>query len=346
MIVRPLKKSDDDLELFRQCFERNGTSRTSAALDWQYRENPTRELFVNVAYDEPSERFAAIYASLPFFARIDGQKRLALQSLDTLTDRDFRGKGLFVQLARQTFDVAGAGGAAFIYGFPNRNSAPGFFGKLGWSSLDPVPFLVRPLRTRYMLARVPGLGTNVDRLPDVPLVYGEPRPGAVEIDRFDDRITHLWSEFAQGIGFAVERDAAYLNWRLRAKPNSDYTVLGVIERDELIAIVVFAVHEKHGGRIGYIMECISRPGAEAAARALIGNAVRRMTEQRADAALAWCFAHSPNYGAFLRNAFFPLPTRLRPIELHLGVRAFDQSLAPRITDRRNWYISYLDSDTV
>jgi GNAT superfamily N-acetyltransferase len=346
MIVRPLDKTSTDLELFRRCFERNGTSRTNEALEWQYRDNPTRELFVNVAYDEPSARFAAIYASLPVFARIDGQKRLALQSLDTLTDRDFRGKGLFVQLAQQTFDAARSSGAAFIYGFPNGNSAPGFFGKLGWSSLDPMPFLVRPLRTRYVLAKVPRLGAFARRLPDIPLVYGEPRVGAVKIDQFDERVTRLWSEFARGIGFAVERDAAYMNWRLRAKPDGDYSILGVLDQNELVAMVAFVVREKHGGRIGYVMECMWRTGAEDVGRKLLLLAVSRMAAQQADAVLAWCFAHSPNYRAFLRAAFVPLPKRLRPIELHVGVRPFDNSLQPQIIERRNWYMSYLDSDTV
>ena len=63
-------------------------------------------------------------------------------------------------------------------------------------------------------------------------------------------------------------------------------------------------------------------------------------------ALAWCFRHSPNARAHFRAGFFPLPERLRPIELHFGVRVLDESLTQVLRDRRNWYISYCDSDTV
>jgi hypothetical protein len=62
--------------------------------------------------------------------------------------------------------------------------------------------------------------------------------------------------------------------------------------------------------------------------------------------LSWCFPHSPNYSSFRLNGFVVLPERLRPIELHFGARAFDDGLARLVHDRSQWYVSYLDSDTV
>jgi len=66
----------------------------------------------------------------------------------------------------------------------------------------------------------------------------------------------------------------------------------------------------------------------------------------ASVALAWCFRHSPNFSAYLRSGFFPFPARIRPTELHLGVRAFDDSIRALLGERKSWYLSYLDSDTV
>src|SRR5690606_25399305 len=56
----------------------------------------------------------------------------AVQSGDTMTHKKHQGKGLFTQLARMTFELAAHKGAEFVYGWPNKNSYPGFINKLKW----------------------------------------------------------------------------------------------------------------------------------------------------------------------------------------------------------------------
>lgn len=354
LTFRAMDAHSRDLTLFGECFARNGSERAGAALQWQYLDNPTRELFVDLAVADAGARIAAIYATLPIFVRVGGQRRLALQSLDTLTDADFRGKGLFTKLAGATFARAEQRGAAFIYGFPNGASAPGFFKKLGWVKLDPVPFLIRPLRTRYVAERLhlaERLRVPPHALPDLPLHLGEPPVPPwlrlERIDRFDARFDALWEDFAAGVGVAVERGAEYLNWRLVDKPGESYENLALFDRQgRAVAFASFCVKDKHGGRVGYLMELLHRPGRRAAAWLLAQRALARMTRARADVALAWCLPHSLPYPALLASGFAPLPERFRPIELHMGVRPFDASLTGLLGARESWYVSYLDSDTV
>ena len=343
--------AESDLQLFRDCFVRNGGLRSMAALKWLYKENPTGELFVDVALAPNAEKLAAIYASLPVYLRIGDQRRLAIQSLDTLTDADFRGRGLFVQLAKSTFSRATGANVALVYGFPNAHSASGFFGKLGWTRLGPLPFLVRPLRTRYALARAPKVGKWLKHFPDLPLIARAPRlpPGysLQEDAAFDDRYDDLWRRFASQLDIAVDRDSKYMNWRIRDKPGEHYHRLMVVGDDhQATACVIFAVKEKHGGRIGYLMDLISDPKTPKVAQALLRIAVHRMSTLRADLVLAWCMEGAPNHSLHRRAGFFTLPVSLRPIELHFGARAFDETIRDRVADRSNWYISYLDSDTV
>ena len=66
--------------------------------------------------------------------------------------------------------------------------------------------------------------------------------------------------------------------------------------------------------------------------------------KNADCILSWCMEHSPNYSVFKSESYYKMPKRLRPIELHFGVRSFDNNNI--INKRENWYISYSDSDTV
>lgn len=343
---RPMKSEEAELAAFAACFERNGTVRRIDALRWQYADNPTNEILVDLAVSD--ERIGAIYAVQPARVRVDGRQRLAAQSVDTLVDADFRGRGLFTKMADAVYGRVRAQGGAFVYGFPNANSAPGFFKKLGWVSLDPVPFLVRPLRTAFLASKLP-VGAWSRRLPDLRLPILGPKPAASQeirpVTRFGPAIDALWERFSADVNVAVERSAEYLRWRL-SKPGERYECLGVFEGAELIAFCAYTTVDKHGGRVGYVVELLHEPGQEKSAAALLAECLRRMASDRADAVLAWSLPHSPNAKAYSRVGFMPLPERLRPIELHVGVCPLDPSLTETLVDRRNWYLSYCDSDTV
>lgn len=346
LVFRAMEPTQHDLEAFRKCFARNGTPRTLDGLRWQYEENPTKMLFADLAMS--GERVAAIYAVQPSFVRVAGSRVLAAQSVDTLVDADFRGRGLFVKMAESVYQRVGGQGGAFVYGFPNANSAPGFFHKLGWVSLDPVPFLIRPLRTAFFAAKLP-LARWLHRLPDWRVPIWGPKLHAdqevLPVSEFGPELTDLWKRFAAGVTIAVDRDSEYLRWRL-AKPGEHYQCVGTFRAGHLIAFCAYTTVEKHGGRIGYVVELLHDPGDDSVGGALLVESLRRMAADGADAALAWCFEHAPNSRAYRSAGFLPLPEALRPIELHFGARSLDRSMDALVGDRRNWYISYCDSDTV
>jgi GNAT superfamily N-acetyltransferase len=352
--VREMRVTHDDLLRFKSCFDRNEDApRDLGALEWQYLRNPVGRVLVSFAADGAADDapIAGVYAVFPVSFRVAGRDVLGAQSLDTLTDVDYRGRGVFGTLARAVYARCAREDVALVYGFPNGSSAPGFFGKLGWQPLDPVPFLIRPLRTRYFGARVPRIGNALRALPDLPL----PRPGRTRLvpgwrferlTALDERVDALWDAFSRVVNVGVRRDRAYLAWRLLDKPHARYEVLGLFDGSRLIGLTALTVLDKHGGRIGYVLEAMFDPAVPDAAHLLVREATRRIAERGADAALAWSFPHAPNARAFARAGYVVMPERLRPIELHLGARALDAALAPVLADRRNWYISYCDSDTV
>lgn len=348
-----MQPTEADLARFQECFRDNGMPRDLSLLRWQYRDHPAGRLLVDFAVDpgEDGERIGAIYAVFPVAFKIGDETHLAAQSLDTLTDAAYRGRGLFVKLAEDVYERCRADGVALVYGFPNGNSAHGFFGRLGWTSLDPVPFLFRPLRTRYFLKNVPRVGGALSALPDVALpLPSRPRLAASQriapLPDFDGRVDRLWEAFSRGIPVAIQRGSEYLRWRISSKPGEEYHAFGLFEGDALKGLVVYTVKEKHGGRVGYVMELIHDPSLPAASKHLLRHAVRDMGERRADVVLAWSLDHSPSHPAYRDAGFRVLPEALRPIELHFGVRAFQPSLRTLLDDRRNWYVSYCDSDTV
>ena len=349
---RRMQDSDDDLLRFRNCFRRNVGDKDIDHLRWQYLETPPGKFYVDFAVDgqPPEEQLAAIYATFPVRFNVDGDRVLAVQSLDTLVDKDYRRQGLFTRTAQSLFKSAEDDGVAFVYGFPNALSAGGFFGKLGWESLDPVPFLIKPLRLNYFIKRLTRLEGVVENLPDIPLsrrTYPE-LPENYEIKDqmiFGPEFSDVWREFSRDIPVAIERDAEYLTWRFIENPR-EYEMVSLYHGPELVGYVVFCVRKKHSGKIGYIMEFVFLSEHEKQCQGLLRKAVSEMACRGCDLLLAWNFSHSPNHKSYLVNKFFPLPRFLRPIELHIGVRPLASSRQGLLKERANWYISYCDSDTV
>lgn len=346
--TRPMAATEADLERLRRLFESNADPKDLRTLRWRYLQNPTGQVFVD--FGVSGDRVAGVYCVSPVHLKVGAQVALGVQSIDTLTDADFRGRGVFRLLAERTYQRCTDAGARLVYGFPNGSSAFGFFERLGWTRLDPVPFLVRPLRLGYALRKLPRLRERLPKaLPDPALFANPPKLSTGQELRVvlepDEEFDALWAAFARDIPIAVHRDAGYLRWRFFDNPSAAYKTLGLYDRGQLIGYVIHRVADKHGGRIGYVMELMHRPGAVEDGRALLQAALSEIALAGGELALAWCLPHAPNAAAHRLAGFAPLPVPLRPIELHFGARHLATSNAP-VGNRESWYLSYADSDTV
>lgn len=344
---RVLNISDETKLLFKECFDKNGSSKNIEEIEWQFLKNPIPERFVNIAVDEEESKTAAIYAISPVNFKLEDKVFVGSQSLDTMTDKDYRGRGLFIKLANDVYRKAEEGNVKLVYGFPNGNSIHGFQKRLAWEVLDPVPFLIKPLRSKYFTNRISFLRF----LPNIPLSFSRfKKSNEFNLEfknEFPIEVDTVWNSFSKNISVSVNRNKAYLDWRYLSKPNEDYKIIHCYTHSgDYLGYVVYAVKVKHGGKIGYLMELVYDLNNEKAGALLLRKAIAEMKKQNADCILSWCLEHSPNYNLFKSEAFFTMPEKLRPIELHFGARAFDKSLEKIIAKRSNWYLSYSDSDTV
>ncbi|MBX3497319.1 MAG: GNAT family N-acetyltransferase [Parvibaculum sp.] len=268
---------------------------------------------------------------VPARIKLGSQEGQAYQAVDSYTAEQVRGMGLFGRLARSYGELAERNGADVIWGFPNRNAAPAWFGRLGWCNLGQVPFLIKPLRAGYLLRR---LGLSIDFR-----TTWMRDSGLRPIVKFDDRIDGIWERHSQQIGCAIVRDRAALEHRIFASPNRGaYRV--VLEGDgNDAALVVSRRERRHGAMIGYVMEAM---GGKTLADTLRSE-VARLADHGAEIALAWCYPWSPNRAAFRRAGFFAFPERLRPVEFNFGAKAYSAA-GLSATSKTEWYLSYLDSD--
>lgn len=347
MIIKIENINNNSIKLYKNCFDENDSPKEKKLIEWQFLNNPISKQFVDIAIDETVNKVAAIYATFSVNFKINNHLHIGSQSLDTITDIDYRGKGLFIKLAKDVYQKAADDGVALVYGFPNGNSIHGFKSKLEWEVLDPVPFMIKPIKTSYFSKKIsvfkwlPNFNVSFSK-------YSKSNKFRIEEDfSFPEMVTPLWESFSNKIGVAVQRDKKYLDWRYIQKPFENYKIAHCYsENNTYLGFIVYAIKEKHGGKIAYIMELVFDLKSQKAGRKLLQYAINEIKRENADCILSWCMDHSPNYNVFKKEFFFKLPEKFRPIELHFGARAFNKELATTINNRNNWYLSYSDSDTV
>lgn len=332
-------------------FAANGNKKALEHLRWQYVANRGRGAYSAFAVSSSGED-AAVYSLFKVPAKMNGKDVLACQSLDTLTDKKYRGKGLFSLLAKDVNRRCDEDGIAFIYGFPNDKSGPGFFKHLQWRELGYPPFLIHVNNIGYLAKAA---GAPMFRLPTViPSVsvrtanFIRARIGGYHVregtgflsrNQYDD----LWHSFSSDIQNTVLRDSDYLRWRYLDRPGADYQFVSIYSEDVLCAVVVFVLRQKHGGKIGYVMDVIYRPDQVRAGKLAVGKAIEALSAQKADVVLAWSSSASKTRKTYRSNWFFPLPRRMQPIKLFVGARigpGADGGMEDEM------FLSYADSDTV
>jgi hypothetical protein len=231
----------ETIRLYQSCFENNGSTKALEKIEWQFLNTPSGEKIVDIAVDESAGTVAAVYAVFPVNFTIGDQTMLACQSLDTMTDKAYRGKGLFVQLAADVYQKATNSDVKLVYGFPNGSSVHGFIKKLNWQLLDPVPFLIKPLNSSYFTNKIPSLSW----LPNLKIAFNRKRSTGIRIENkneFPLEVNRIWERFSKNIQVAVCRDKAYLDWRYLQKPDEDYQILHAYTCDnKYIGFVVYCI---------------------------------------------------------------------------------------------------------
>lgn len=332
-----------------ELFAANGGKKSIEHLRWQYVKNPgggSYCAFARVAGNED----AAAYSLFKVRAKVDGRVMVVCQSLDTLTGARHRGKGLFRMLANAVNSRCDSDGIAFIYGFPNDKSGPGFFRHLNWESRGFPPFLIFINNLGYFGAVLgwgkinlpsilPGLFVKIANRRRVSSGGYSIRHGSDFL--LDGQYDEVWNSFSSDIPSLIVRDARYLKWRYVDRPNSDYEFVAIYRGERLLAIAIYVLRQKHGGLIGYVMDVIYAADEHAAGKLAVGSAIEAMISQKVDLVLSWASTASKTRSIYSGNFFVPLPRKLQPIKLFVGVR-----LGPGVEMMSSMFISYADSDTV
>src|SRR3954463_6072457 len=122
-------KLQDVLILYRTIYRRN------SEIDYWIKKYNTAytgaEYIGYIGYSRVNEPIG-YFGVIPTYIKYKGKIFLSGQAVDAMTIIDHRYKGVFVELAKNTFELCKLNGIKLLFGFPNQNSYQGLINNLGW----------------------------------------------------------------------------------------------------------------------------------------------------------------------------------------------------------------------
>lgn len=147
---------------------------------------------------------AAFYGAFPCYITNGNEKLLACQSGDTITSPKHQKKGLFIFLAETTYKLAISEGYSIIFGFPNINSAYGFFNKLNWNENEKLNKYI----VEYSNFNFYGLCNKVKFLLPIYKKYIDKK-----LSNYKTNSTEFSNHYKNHF-FELEKDDNYINYKL------------------------------------------------------------------------------------------------------------------------------------
>jgi len=175
-------------------------------LEWKHLENPFGASPMWVALD--GERIVGFRTFLRWqFVTPNGAIVDAVRAVDTATDPDHQGRGIFTQLTREALAELPDDGVSLVFNTPNEKSLPGYL-KMGWRELGRVSVVVQPTSLRF--PRVIATARRPAGRWPLPTDAGDD-PESAFADA--DGLAALLANQPPAQGLATRRSPAQLRWR-------------------------------------------------------------------------------------------------------------------------------------
>jgi len=228
-------------ELFHTVF---GVRREEQHNRWKFYGNPDGPPTTFVA--DHDGRLVGQCALWPTRLRLGMSVVMGAQALDGMTHPDYRGQGMFRDLAEKGMEVAAGRGIEALYGLPNEFSLSVLL-KADWANIGPIPRWVRILNPSQT-GRIPAFLGPLSDLVAGFIPNGGSHGLRIDFQRpADAEIEVLLAEWRKpGKLCRVERDLARLNWRFDPGSQASYEWVCARSNQSLAALAVWRVSPPSG----------------------------------------------------------------------------------------------------
>lgn len=116
--------------------------------NWKYKRFTEKQCsFPNAWIIKDDNKIIAFNGYIPRLIRCKDDVYWAVQSFDTATDPNYRGKGLFGLLQNQAYDLMRQHNISWVYGWTSEIGFKVFTKKMGWTIWGKQHYLMKPLDT-------------------------------------------------------------------------------------------------------------------------------------------------------------------------------------------------------
>jgi len=306
--TRPLVEDDVEevLALLERNLGRGPQARSREVWEWKHRQNPFGPSPGLVA--TAGGRIVGVRLFLRWCFRAGPELVPAVRAVDTATDAEWRGRGIFRRLTEELMAQMHQEGVGFVFNTPNRSSRPGYL-KMGFRRVGRLRLMARPLAPwRWGGPSLPAEMRPIEEL--------LAEPGLAPF---------LQAAVAGEERLHTPRSPEYLEWRYARAPGLDYRALWDFD-DTSGALAIARVRRR--GKLGELSlaEALASADAEGPRR------LRRILGQllgsaRAHLAVACAAGGTAERRVLGSLGFLPLtvPTRwltLRPLEDSIEARSW------------------------
>jgi hypothetical protein len=338
-------RSGDEEELAAFDRRRGGAQSTGQYWRWKYFQNPAGPGCVAAA--KVGGAIVGTLGYLPVRMRVHGRVVVASQQVDVAIMPEYRGGGIYFQLAHALIEEGMKRGGTFGFGFATDQTRALSVDFLGFDLVGPVRRLAKVLDYAHYAGNLLGPRTAGVARRVLAAARGRrgrrprSRPGSITpVARFDARFDGLAGGLIPA-SVMVIRDTAYLNWRYVDCPTVAYGRYAAISDGAVSGLVVFHTYRAQGVVRGVIDELVCPADDALAVEGLVAAVLADLAEQGAVNAVCWLPAWHP-LGPKLRALGFQ--DREARNELIVLRDKSPGAELDHLTEERNWYYTHGDSD--
>lgn len=355
------KHRDFDMKYFQEMLcmtieqygEENDISNEDFLLH-QYFENPAGHAIINIAVDDEKDELAGQYVVWPIQFQVFGKKNKCVCSLNTLTNKKYRGQKIFTKLAEITYKNATEQSYLLCYGVPNPNSYPGFIKKLKFHELGTIPLMLKPLCPSQMVSEYIGndiLGKLCKPTNVLFRVEQNKKLEQVEFRKITkDNISIIdifWENVSKKYPIMTIRDSAFVNFRYLSMPRRTYYPYIALDKGKPVCFAVGRIMQVAGMQCGMLADFIYQDGFEYVAQELVKHIIVDMKKNGASLAGCLMFEHTKEYKILKKLGFIRCPKIFEPQPFPLIVRKFDNTMEDeKLLNCKNWFFTMGDYDVI
>ena len=318
--------------------------------NWQYNHLPTGKSYVYAAWDD--QKIIGYYHVPVYRCSINGEEKLIGNIQDVAVNPNYRGIGLFRQLAEFANADLDQSEVDLIYTFPNDKSIRTFLKYNKFSAVSAVPTYLRPINSGGILSskiKLLGLekvaGWFADGLVNLLSKNVKLHDAKVEaITEITNEVEIVFTDYSKSFENHLIRDKAWLDWRYLKSPRGKHRILGVREGGTLTAILVLKEDEMLGNPALLLMDFAHLDGKETSLLYLIDQTRKKKILADIKSNLLFISAITPLLPVLKQIGFYQIPEKVNPRVLNLLARTSGDCDEKSILKKENWLLTLGDWD--